>query len=96
MLYAVAAYYERNVSVSKLCEHIGIAVSTLYAWKKRLIEHMELLSGLLDSVAVSVLSSVRRLIASPALFTETHRFFRQCGFSFMQRRSPKTSWSRPP
>jgi hypothetical protein len=45
MLYVLAAYLKREQTVVMLCERFGIAVSTLYRWKKRLLSQEVLFLG---------------------------------------------------
>jgi len=95
MLYAIISYYDRKTSVSELCQHLGIAVSTLYAWKNRLIDHTELLLGLVTAQQESSVSYLQWLVNSNDLSEVLHRFFWRWGFSFMQRRSMSTARSHP-
>ena len=48
-LTALIAYYERDTTVTTLCETLEIAVSTIYAWKGLLAAHCGLLLGMLAS-----------------------------------------------
>ena len=50
MLTVLVTYFERNMTVAALCAHYGIAVSTFYVWKHRLLEHKDLLLGMLESL----------------------------------------------
>jgi transposase-like protein len=84
-LLVLAAYFERATTVAKICEGFGIAVSTLYEWKKRLISHKDLLLGVLISRKTSALAFLSGLIGAADLSRILCRFFNKYGFSFMQR-----------
>jgi len=96
VLAALIAYFERATTVVKICENFGIAVSTIYEWKKRMLSHKELMLGLLISRKTPALAFLRGLIGSNSLSESLSRFFRKYGFSFMQNKSILTSRSRPP
>ena len=100
-LAALTAYFERDTTVADakptvhaICEHFGIAVSTLYSWKERLLEHKELLLGILASLQESVLAFLRNLFEAPCLSKRLRCFFRRHAFSFMQR-TPATRSQSP-
>jgi transposase-like protein len=96
VLKALIAYYERKMTVVKICEKLGIAVSTLYEWKKRILLHKELMLGLLVSSKTPVLAFLRGLIKKRNLSKSLNDFFRKYGFSFMQNGSTTTAQSHPP
>jgi transposase-like protein len=79
---------EETPTVMDICERFGIAVSTLYEWQKRLLEHKECLLGTLSSQKAPALAFLRGLFASSRLSDTLRGFFRRHGFSFMQARSP--------
>jgi transposase-like protein len=91
-LTVLVAYFERKQTVGAICEKFGIAVSTLYAWKKQLMEHKDLLLGLLVSHTTTGISFLNSLLQSADLSGTLKSFFHRFNFSFLQ--SP--SQSRPP
>jgi len=83
ILHVLRAYFNRNCTVDSLCGHFGIAISTLYGWKKLFKEHANLwLSALLRIYMVSIeaLNYFEHIHSLPSLF------FQRYGFSFLQRR----------
>jgi len=83
-LSALIAYFERDTTVAAICERFSIAVSTLYSWKERLIEHKELLLGILASQAESSIDFLRNLLGAACLSGQLRSFFHRHAFSFMQ------------
>jgi len=96
MMAVLIAYFERTTTVCAVCSHYGIAVSTLYAWKQRLLEHKELVLGALLSLKKPVLDFLRDIFRSEQISICLSDFFTRFGFSFMQNRTRKASLSRPP
>jgi transposase-like protein len=96
MLTVLIAYFERTTSVVEICAYFGIAVSTLYAWKDRLLEHKVLLLGVLTSQKEPALSFLRGLISSDRITALLGGFFSIFGFSFMQNRPMPASRFHPP
>jgi len=96
MLIVLIAYYERNTTVVKLCERFGIAVSTLYEWKKRMLAHKELMFGMLKSMKESASVFLKGLLEAPDLSERLYDFFNRYGLSFMQSKPNLTTQSRPP
>jgi transposase-like protein len=96
VLAALIAYFERATTVEKTCQQLGIAISTIYEWKKRMVTHKDLMLGLLISRKVPALAFLRGLLKSKRLSDTLSRFFHRYGFSFMQRRSTSAARSRPP
>ncbi|MCL2112307.1 MAG: DUF6431 domain-containing protein [Clostridiales bacterium] len=96
MLAALIAYYERAMTVEKICAHFGIAVSTIYDWKARMTFHKDLMLGLLISRKAPSLGFLRSLIRSCRLSDTLRRFYHSHSFSFMQRRSAPATRNRPP
>ena len=84
-LAVLAAYFERSTTVTAICEHFGIAVSTLYSWKELLLEHKDLLLGMLMNQGVPAITFLRNLFEIPCLSGYLRNFFRRHAFSFMQR-----------
>jgi transposase-like protein len=95
-LTVLIAYFERTVTVVAICEQFGIAVSTLYAWKHLLLEHRELLLGVLLSLKTPALAFLRKLFASDSLSDILGGFFDRYGFSFLQNRPALATRSCPP
>jgi transposase-like protein len=96
VLRVLIAYFERKTTVVEICEQFGIAVSTIYAWIKRMALHKELMLGLLISQKTPALSFLRGLLEAQDLSAQLRRFFRKFGFSFMQGQSAAATRSRPP
>ena len=96
MLTVLIAYFERDTTVVAVCECFGIAVSTLYAWKRRLYEHKALVLGELLSRKKSALIFIHSFLNSPCLSDYLSNFFHRHAFSFMQSRSGTATLSVPP
>ena len=96
MLTVLVAYFERETTVVAICEHFGIAVSTLYAWKERLYEHKALLLGELTSREKPALAFLHGLLGCDCLSDHLSDFFNRHGFSFMQDRLRVATRSVPP
>lgn len=96
-LTVLIAYYERDTTVAAVCERFCIAISTLYAWKDRLLEHKELFLGMLTSNSVPAVVFLRRMIKPTTdLSILLRSFFRRYSFSFLQNRSMSATQNRPP
>ena len=95
-LLALTAYFERETTVVKICEQFGIAVSTIYEWKKRFLSHKELFLGLLLSGEEPAHSFLKSLFASACASNHLCSFFKKHSFSFMQRAMRQTSRPQPP
>lgn len=83
ILYVLKAYYFRNETVASLCERFGIAIATLYAWKKRYLSHKTLHLGKLEKY----LHTQDQHLSQPGAACSTgffYVFFQKFGFSFMQ------------
>jgi len=97
ILTFLIAYAERTVTVVELCNCYGIAVSTLYRWRKRLLSHKELLLGIIRDQTEPCLAFIQELLGKVDLLSERLKlFFHTHGFSFMQRNAFKTSQTRSP
>ena len=96
MLTVLVAYFERTVTVAAVCANYGIAVSTLYEWKNRLLEHKDLLLGMLQSKKEPVQAFLQSLFASTQLSEQLSNFFCRYAFSFLQGRTKATTRSHPP
>jgi transposase-like protein len=95
-LLALTAYFKRETTVVKICEQFGIAVSTIYEWKKRFLSHKELFLGLLASAREPELLFLSGLFASGCLSTRLCNFFKKYTYSFMQKVPRQTSQPQPP
>jgi ribosomal protein S27AE len=95
-LAALVAYYDRDTSVAMVCENFNIAVSTLYVWKERLLEHKDLMLGALISLKTPAVAFLSGLLKSSNLSKLLDGFFRRYAFSFLQNRSASATQSRPP
>jgi len=96
MLTVLVAYFERNTTVMAVCTYFGIAVSTLYAWKHRLLEHKNLLLGILESLKEPVQVFLQGLFDSMRLSEQLSDFFCRYAFSFMQNRTEGSPHARTP
>jgi transposase-like protein len=85
MLCALAAYFERGTTVLAVCQRFGIAVSTLYEWKGRLLRHMGVLLGILGDLEERAPAFIAGLLASARAPRMLDGFYQRLGFSFMQR-----------
>jgi transposase-like protein len=95
-LSALSAYFERDTTVAAVCERFGIAVSTLYEWKKLLLEHKNIMLGVLASRKTDALAFLRGLFESSRLSSRICDFFRHHAVSFLQNQSMATTRSIPP
>jgi len=95
-LEVLTAYYKRDITVETICNNYGIAVSTIYAWMKRLLEHKELLLGVLVSLREPALAFLLGLFESISLSDRLRDFYRRHGFIFFHKRTIQASRSRPP
>jgi transposase-like protein len=86
-LTALIAYYERDTTVEAVCGRFGNAISTLYVWKERLLEHKDLMLGALISLKTPALAFLRNLHESTSLSKLLSEFFHQYAFSFLQGRA---------
>lgn len=83
ILQVLKAYFFRKESVAALCARFGIAVSTLYAWKKRYLTHKTLNLGKLEKYLHTQdphLSEPEKICFTNLLYS----FFQKFGFSFLQ------------
>jgi transposase-like protein len=96
VLSALIAYFDRTTSVVDICGQLGIAVSTLYDWLKRVAAHKDLMLGVLISNKTNTIPFLNDLLGCDNLSDLLRRFFQKHGFSFMQRRSLSTTRSHPP
>jgi transposase-like protein len=95
-LSVLTAYFQRDTTVEAICQCFGIAVSTLYEWKKCLLSHKELHLGILINRKEPASSFLRGLLESTCLSEHLHHFFHRFAFSFMQRTPATASHNRPP
>ena len=96
VLTVLIAYFERETTVEKICEKYGIAVSTLYRWKKLLAKHKDLMIGILKSKITPALEFLRNLFKSEKISVSLSDFFHYYLFSFMQCRSAPATRSQSP
>ena len=96
VLAVLIAYFGGAATVASICEKFGIAVSTIYDWKKRIAEQKGLMLGALISQKQGMHAYILGLLASDDISDILCRFYRKFGFSFMQRRSASAARSRPP
>ena len=96
VLTALIAYFERETTVVNICGQFGIAVSTIYEWKKRIAMHKDLMLGLLISSKVPSLAFLKGLLKSRRLSDILRKFYNTHNFSFMQNLSGVATRSRPP
>ena len=95
-LTVLLAYLERTTTVAAVCESFGIAVSTLYEWKKTLLHHKDLLLGVLMSRKEPARAFLSGLFVSGNLSERLRDFFWLHGISFMQNQPMPAARSRPP
>ena len=95
-LSALIAYFRRDMSVVAVCEHYGIAVSTIYAWEALFRSHMKLMLGVLAASKEPALAFLRSLFCSAGISERLRGFYDRHGFSFMQNRSTTATRPRPP
>jgi transposase-like protein len=96
MLAALVAYFERSTTVQVVCARYNIAISTLYAWKDRLLEQKDLLLGILMSRKEPAQAFVRDLFESTQLSDRLKDFFCRYAFSFLQKRTEVLAKLRTP
>jgi hypothetical protein len=91
------AYFERETTVAALCERYGVAVSTLYRWKKRLLSHKSLLLGAMRDREETAPVFIHTLLSRMEILSaQIRKFFQTHGFSFMQQNICGTSQTKPP
>jgi len=83
-LIVLIAYLERDVPVTAICDSFGIAVSTLYEWKKIMLAQKDIMLGVLISRKTSALSFLKDMLNSGDISGIIAEFFKQFNFSFMQ------------
>ena len=92
VLHVVRAYFNRDCTVSVMCERFGISISTFYDWRNLFKEHANLwLSALhrIYQVSIQAIDCFENIDKLPSLF------FKRYGFSFLQRRKT-THYNRSP
>ena len=95
-LTVLAAYFERDYTVVEICNRFGIALSTLYEWKRWFLEHKALWLGALTDLKTSSLTFTRSLLTSTRLGHSLHEFYSLFSYSFMQAHKPKMTRTHPP
>jgi len=96
MLSVLLAYFERTMTVSKICEHFCIAISTLYVWKGKFLKHKDIMLGIITSLKKSAIDFLRELLGSSHISEYIQDFFRRYAFSFMQGQCAAAARSFPP
>ena len=96
MLTVLLAYFKRDKTVVAICERFGIAVSTLYAWKERLLKHKELLLGVILNRKQPARTFLQNLFGSADISDRLLYFFNQYAFSFLQNQPIAATCSPPP
>jgi transposase-like protein/ribosomal protein S27AE len=95
-LAVLIAYFERDSTVAAVCDSFGIAVSTVYEWKKLLESYKRLFLGAVLSMKEPALAFLRNLLGEACLSSRLEGFFRQHAISFMQTRPMLATYSLPP
>ena len=95
-LSVLIAYFEREMTVVKICESFDIAVSTLYEWKKLMARHKDLMLGALISLKTPALDFLRNLLGSDRVSDSLSNFFEKQNFSFMQGMRAAATRTVPP
>jgi len=83
ILQVLRAYFFKEDTVTALCSRFGIAVATLYAWKKRYLSHKALDLGKLEKYLFQRDPHLRDSLAACS-DGFLHAFFQRFGFSFLQ------------
>jgi hypothetical protein len=88
VLVVLRAYFIRDLPVRAICERYGIAVQTLYNWKRKFAEHMALMFGVLAAIP----SDIAQRLTDIASDLRGHMvsFLGKMKFSLMQARHLKT------
>jgi transposase-like protein len=95
-LFVLLAYFQKDMTVEAVCQHFGIAISTIYRWKECLLSHKELLLGALLNLKEPALAFLHGLFDSACLSKSLHSFFNKHAFSFMQCAPAIATPIRPP
>ena len=80
ILKVLRAYFLKTSTVIRLCESAGIAVATLYRWKKWFFAHMQLLLGVVEAAHISSLRFLEGLTGDTL-----QNFYRSFRISFFQQ-----------
>jgi len=95
-LLVLTAYYGRDTNVIDICDRFGIAVSTLYEWKKVMTTHKDFMLGVLISRKIPALEFLRNLLGAADISDILRIFFNKYGLSFMQDASVSVTLSGLP
>jgi transposase-like protein/ribosomal protein S27AE len=95
-LAVLIAYFERDSTVAAVCESFGIAVSTVYEWKKLLESYKRLFLSAVLSMKEPALAFLKGLLGEACLSSRLEGFFRQYAISFMQARPMLATQFLPP
>jgi ribosomal protein S27AE len=95
-LTVLIAYFERKETVVTICEGFGIAVSTIYEWKKLFLTHKKLFLGIILGRKAPALAFLSGLTGRACLSDGLRGFFRRYGFSFLQNKPTAATQANPP
>jgi ribosomal protein S27AE len=95
-LTVLAAYFEREQTVAAICKRFGIAVSTIYEWKKLFLSHKKLFLGILADRREPALAFLRGLFGDACISGRLEGFFSRYGISFLQARPMPAAHCLPP
>lgn len=76
-------YFTGSLTVEGICDKYGIAVSTLYSWKRLFLRHKKIWLGLLDDACTSSLQFLEPILSASFLH-RLKEFFLTSGVSFLQ------------
>jgi hypothetical protein len=91
-ILVLVAYFKREMTVEKIAKYFGIAISTIYEWKKRLLAHKELILGVLLNTKTPVAPFLCGLLTSGYLSKTLCDFCEKYGVSFLERPPKTTTW----
>ena len=91
-LSVLIAYFQRDSTVTAICERFEIAVSTLYEWKKLFLSHKELFLGVLINRKYPAQDFLCGLLDHGCPSDRLLDFFCRHNFSFLQgpRKAPRS------
>ena len=93
ILTILCAYLNRSCSVADFCKHWDIAISTLYDWIHRFIDHHNAWCRILDRILWITKQAIDRISSITALPSD---FFSRFHRSFLQRCKTTPSGCPPP
>lgn len=95
-LTVLSVYFKGDMTIKAICERFEIAISTLYDWKERFLEHKDLQLGVLTSGKKPALDFLIELLESDDITESLRSFFLRYTFSFLQGRSVPAARSQSP